>query len=136
VPEVRHGLEPLLLVDKTGTLTAGKPAVTDIVALQGSEDDLLRFAAAIECGSEHPLARAIVIAAENRHLAMPQAEGFESITDTGVLGTVDGRRVALGNAALLEGLGWLLDPRIAALAMSLSSVSVIGNALRLRRVSL
>jgi cation transport ATPase len=129
-------LEPLLLVDKTGTLTAGKPAVTDIVALQGSEDDLLRFAAAIERGSEHPLARAIVIAAENRHIAMPQAEGFESITGTGVLGTVDGRRVALGNAALLEGLGWLLDPRIAALAMSLSSVSVIGNALRLRRVSL
>jgi cation transport ATPase len=77
-----------------------------------------------------------VIAAENCHLAMPQAEGFESVTGTGVLGTVDGRRVALGNAVLLEGLGWLLDPRIATLAMSLSSVSVIGNALRLRRVSL
>jgi Cu+-exporting ATPase len=98
-----------LLVDKTGTLTAGKPAVTDIVALQGAEDDLLRLAAAIERGSEHPLAQAIVIAAENRHLAVPQAEGFESVTGKGVLGRVDGRRVALGNAALLEGLGISID---------------------------
>jgi Cu+-exporting ATPase len=69
----------------------------------------LRLAAAIERGSEHPLAQAIVIAAENRHLAVPQAEGFESVTGKGVLGRVDGRRVALGNAALLEGLGISID---------------------------
>jgi Cu+-exporting ATPase len=98
-----------LLVDKTGTLTAGKPAVTDIVALQRSEDDVVRLAAAVERGSEHPLAQAIVIAAEQRHLTVPQSQGFESVTGKGVLGTVDGRRVALGNAALLEGLGISID---------------------------
>jgi Cu+-exporting ATPase len=94
-----------LLVDKTGTLTAGKPAVTDVVALQASDDDVLRLAAAVERSSEHPLAQAIVAAAEQRHLTLPQVRDFESITGKGIVGTVDGRRVAIGNAALLEGLG-------------------------------
>ncbi|MES1973810.1 MAG: heavy metal translocating P-type ATPase [Pseudomonadota bacterium] len=91
-----------LVVDKTGTLTEGRPSVTAIVAADGfGEDDLLRLAAGVERASEHPLARAIVAAAEGRGIALPEVADFDSPTGKGALGTVEGRRVLLGNAAFL-----------------------------------
>ena len=95
-----------LVVDKTGTLTEGKPRLVSVTPAPGvSEDELLRLAASLERGSEHPLAAAIVKGAEARGLALVNAEGFESITGKGVKGRVNGRTVALGNRALMESLG-------------------------------
>ena len=95
-----------LVVDKTGTLTEGKPKLTTVVALPGlSEDELLTLAAGLEKGSEHPLASAIVGGAEARGLKLTPASGFQSLTGKGVRGTVDGRSVALGNAKLFAELG-------------------------------
>ncbi len=96
----------MLVVDKTGTLTEGKPRLTDVAAAEGmDEQDLLSLAAGLEKGSEHPLAEAIVDGARERGLKIADATGFETITGKGVLGTVSGRRVALGNAAMLADLG-------------------------------
>jgi Cu+-exporting ATPase len=95
-----------LVIDKTGTLTEGKPKVTAVVpAANMSEDDLLRLAASLERDSEHPLAAAIVKAAEERKLALAKAADFDSPTGKGVVGTIEGKRVALGNARLLADLG-------------------------------
>ncbi|HEU4934118.1 MAG TPA: heavy metal translocating P-type ATPase [Pyrinomonadaceae bacterium] len=94
-----------LVVDKTGTLTEGKPKLVTVVPLQGSEKELLRLAASLERGSEHPLAAAIVSGAEDRDVDLVKAEAFESITGKGVKGTVDGHSVALGNRALVEEAG-------------------------------
>ncbi len=95
-----------LVVDKTGTLTEGKPRLVTVEAVQGvAEATLLRLAATLEKASEHPLAAAIVKGAENRGLALGAVEGFESMTGKGVRGKVEGRDVALGNRALLEALG-------------------------------
>ena len=95
-----------LVVDKTGTLTEGRPAVTAIVAMAGFDEAvLLRLAASVESLSEHPLARAIVEAARARNLANPPATGFDSPTGKGALGTVEGQRVALGNGRFLGELG-------------------------------
>jgi Cu+-exporting ATPase len=95
-----------LVIDKTGTLTEGKPKVTAVVAAAGfAEDELLRLAASLERGSEHPLAAAIVKAAEEKKLALASAADFDSPTGKGVVGTIDGKRVALGNARLLADLG-------------------------------
>ena len=95
-----------LVVDKTGTLTMGKPKLISVVAAQGfDEADVLRLAAAIEKGSEHPLAAAIVEGAVERGLNVPTSSGFASHTGKGVTGTVDDRAVALGNAALMTDLG-------------------------------
>lgn len=92
-----------LVVDKTGTLTEGKPQLVALVAFEGMDEaTLLRLAAGLERGSEHPLAAAIVAAAEARQLTIPAAENFQSITGMGVVGTVEGRKVALGNAGLLR----------------------------------
>ena len=103
----------LLLVDKTGTLTAGRPAVTDIFPADGSDTDaVLGLAAALERGSEHPLAEAILNAADDRGIDVPVAAEFESAAGQGVRGRVDGRAVALGNPALMDHL----DVSIAALA--------------------
>jgi Cu+-exporting ATPase len=94
-----------LIVDKTGTLTEGKPSLTSIVPLNTtSESELLRLAASIERGSEHPLAAAIVTAAQRKNLALSEAEAFQSITGKGVIGKIDGRVVALGNSKLFEQL--------------------------------
>ena len=91
-----------LVVDKTGTLTLGKPRLIEVRPAAGfDEAEVLRLAAALEKGSEHPLAAAIVAGAEIRGLELPEAGDFASITGKGVSGTVDGRAVALGNAALL-----------------------------------
>ncbi len=96
----------VLLVDKTGTLTAGKPAVRTVLALEpGREDEVLRLAAAVEKASEHPLASAIVAAAAARGLAPGEAHDFRAVPGKGVVGRVDGRDVALGNAALMDELG-------------------------------
>jgi Cu+-exporting ATPase len=94
-----------IVVDKTGTLTEGKPKVTAIVSLADrSETDLLRLAAALERSSEHPLAAAIVAAAEERGIAVGSPGNFRSITGKGVVGTVENFEVALGNRALMEEL--------------------------------
>ena len=91
-----------LIVDKTGTLTVGKPKLVAVLARAGhDESEVLRLAASLERGSEHPLAEAIVAGAEERGVAMVEAEAFEAITGIGVKGVVDGRPVALGNARLL-----------------------------------
>jgi Cu+-exporting ATPase len=92
-----------LVVDKTGTLTLGKPRVTQIVPASGfTEPDVLRLAAALEQASEHPLAAAIVASAHERDLTLEASHDFQSVTGQGVLGTVGGRRVALGNAKLMQ----------------------------------
>ena len=91
-----------LVVDKTGTLTLGKPELVAVVADKGfEENDVLRLAASIERASEHPLAAAIVAGAEARGIAIPKAEHFESVTGKGVYGAAEGRRVVLGNRAML-----------------------------------
>jgi P-type Cu+ transporter len=95
-----------LVVDKTGTLTEGRPAVTRIIAAPGfTEDDVLRLSASVERASEHPLARAIVDAAQDRGLTLSPVTEFDSPTGKGALGLVEGRRVILGNAAFLDGHG-------------------------------
>src|SRR5690606_26214276 len=89
-----------IVVDKTGTLTEGKPSVTGILTAEGvDEAELLRLAASVERASEHPLAAAIVAAAESRGLAIAAVADFDSPVGKGVLGTIEGKRVALGNAA-------------------------------------
>jgi len=94
-----------VIVDKTGTLTEGKPRLTDVVALKGDETQVLRLAAALERGSEHPLAEAIIAGARDRGLTPERAEDFEAVTGKGVRGTVAGQSVALGNAAMMAELG-------------------------------
>ncbi|MGH7161438.1 MAG: heavy metal translocating P-type ATPase, partial [Acetobacteraceae bacterium] len=92
----------LLVVDKTGTLTEGKPEVTRIAPAPGFEEqELLRLAASLEQSSEHPLAAAIVRAARARNMALAEPARFQSVTGEGVRGQIDGRRVALGNARLM-----------------------------------
>jgi Cu+-exporting ATPase len=92
-----------LIMDKTGTLTEGKPRLTSVVPMDGtSESELLHCAASIERGSEHPLAAAIVAGAEERNIALSEAQEFSSITGKGVVGNIDGQQVVLGNSNLLE----------------------------------
>ncbi|WFU72639.1 heavy metal translocating P-type ATPase [Bradyrhizobium sp. CB2312] len=95
-----------LVVDKTGTLTEGKPKVVAIVAASGSaEDDILRMAASVERASEHPLADAIMRAAKERQLSLGQVEAFDSPTGKGATGRVDGKTIVLGNARYLTSIG-------------------------------
>nr|WP_198344727.1 heavy metal translocating P-type ATPase [Burkholderia ubonensis] len=93
----------VLIVDKTGTLTEGRPAFQRAVGTNGhSADDVLRLAASLDQGSEHPLAAAIVAAAREKRLQLDRAEKFESATGIGVRGLVAGRQLALGNTALMQ----------------------------------
>ena len=95
-----------LIVDKTGTLTEGRPVFEKAVAAAGfNETDLLRLAASLDQGSEHPLAQAIVTAARTAKLELSKADGFESGSGIGVQGSVDGKALALGNATLMKDLG-------------------------------
>ena len=95
-----------LVIDKTGTLTEGRPALTALLPADGiAEADLLRWAAAIERGSEHPLGAAILKGAEARGIAAGAAEDFDSVTGQGALGRVEGAEVRVGNAALLAAAG-------------------------------
>lgn len=110
-----------LIVDKTGTLTEGKPTLDSVIPQPGiSESELLQLVASLERSSEHPLAAAIVKGAEMRNLALAEVGGFSSTTGKGVTGTVSGKQVAVGNAELFRDLG--IDP-----------VSLLGRAEELRR---
>jgi Cu+-exporting ATPase len=110
-----------LVVDKTGTLTEGKPKVVAIIPTDGvSEAEVLRLAASVERASEHPLAAAIIAAAAERGIALAEAGGFDSRAGKGVVGTVDGRSVALGNLSFLAELG-------------ITATSLAADADRLRR---
>jgi P-type Cu2+ transporter len=102
------GIDTVVL-DKTGTLTRGEPEVVAVVTADGDEDRLLRLVAGAERESEHPLAAAIVNAAEGRGLQPGRAESFEAVPGHGALATVDGRRLAVGNTRLLEREGISLD---------------------------
>jgi P-type Cu+ transporter len=95
-----------VVVDKTGTLTVGKPTVVALKPAPGvNEETLLKFAASLERGSEHPLAAAIVRAAVDRNLSLVKLDGFESVSGKGVIGTIDGRKVALGNRFMMQAAG-------------------------------
>ncbi|WP_305987578.1 heavy metal translocating P-type ATPase [Roseibium sp. MMSF_3544] len=99
-----------IVVDKTGTLTEGRPAVSEIVPSPGvSKDRVLKLAAALEKGSEHPLAEAILDAAEAEQLDVPAVHAFEAVTGKGVTGELDGSRFSLGNAAFARETGASLD---------------------------
>ena len=92
-----------VVVDKTGTLTEGKPQVTGLVAAEGvSEKELMQFVGGLEKGSEHPLAHAILEKARAMQLTLPDAEGFDSPSGKGVTGSIDGQRVLAGNRLLME----------------------------------
>jgi Cu+-exporting ATPase len=109
-----------LVVDKTGTLTEGKPRVTAILPRPGfDEDAVVRFAASLERSSEHPLAAAIIAEAQARGASLTEATDFRAETGMGVVGRIDGRRVALGNVKLLE-------------TLRVATASVAGDADRLR----
>ena len=95
-----------LVVDKTGTLTEGKPSLTQVVAAPGFEtDDILRLTAAVERASEHPLARAVVAAAEKAALTVPDVSDFDAPAGKGAVGSVEGRRVAVGSSSFLHSQG-------------------------------
>jgi Cu+-exporting ATPase len=94
-----------LVVDKTGTLTEGRPALIEVVTEGMAEDELLGLVAALEAQSEHPLARAIVEGANERGIPLPEVESFDSITGKGISGRVAGRGVAIGNVAMMQDAG-------------------------------
>ncbi len=131
-----------LIVDKTGTLTEGKPKFDSVVASPGfAEDEVLRLAASLDQGSEHPLGDAIVSAAKERKLVLDKVDGFESSTGIGVRGSVGGKALALGNTALMTQLGVTVEPlkeRAEALRASGASVmflAVDGHSAGLLAVS-
>jgi Cu+-exporting ATPase len=99
-----------LVVDKTGTLTEGKPRLTDVLPMTGFEENaLLRIAAALERSSEHPLAAAIVRGAEEKKLVLPEVTNFRSVTAGGVAGTVEGKNMLVGKLKFLEAEGVAVD---------------------------
>jgi Cu+-exporting ATPase len=98
-----------VVLDKTGTVTEGKPAVTDVAPVGLPADELVRLTAAAEAGSEHPLARAVAAAARERGLSVPRAESFEAVPGHGLVATVEGRRVLVGNARHLAARGVAFD---------------------------
>ena len=98
-----------LIVDKTGTLTEGKPTLASVLPQPGtSESELLQFVASLERSSEHPLAAAIVKGAEAKKLTLTDVQGFSSITGKGVKGTISGKQIAVGNSEMFRELG--IDP--------------------------
>jgi Cu2+-exporting ATPase len=123
-----------VILDKTGTLTRGEPEVVEIATDGIDENELLRLVAAVEGESEHPLARAIVNAARARGLELPSVSGFEAVPGHGALATVDGHRLAVGNARLLEQQHIQLDglaPQANSLAgqgQTVVSVAIDGHA--------
>jgi Cu+-exporting ATPase len=126
-----------IVLDKTGTLTRGRPSVTTVAPLRGSEAELLLLAAAVEVGSEHPLGEAIVAQARQLGIEPPGAEAFQSVTGQGVRARVDGREIAVGNRELMQQTGVSvdgLDSSVREVALSGASpmyVSVDGQAVGL-----
>src|SRR5205085_4441642 len=132
--ETVHKVQTVVL-DKTGTITEGRPGVTDIVAAEGfNEDELLRLAASVERASEHPLGESIVRRAEERGLSFSRVENFRALAGHGVEGSAEGRRVTVGNLRMMEERGVSLDgmgERAASLASEAKTtmfVSVDGRA--------
>jgi Cu+-exporting ATPase len=137
--ERAHSLKAVVL-DKTGTITVGEPSVTDIVPAAASdkhpmsEDDLLRWAASAERGSEHPLGEAIVRAAQARGLSLAEPDGFEAVTGHGIVAEVERRQIALGNLKMMNGrsvhLNGLEDraARLASEAKTAMWVAIDGEA--------
>jgi P-type Cu+ transporter len=100
-----------LVVDKTGTLTLGRPKLTELIAVEGVNDvELLQAAASLEKASEHPLAAAILAAAKEKNISLLAVDGFQSVTGKGVTGNLAGKQVAIGNAALMEQVGASAEP--------------------------
>lgn len=111
--EIAHKLDTIVL-DKTGTITKGEPALTDVHPAAGfSETELLRLVGAVERSSEHPLAQAIVLGALGRGIELPETSAFDSLTGQGVRGFVEGHEVLVGNARLLANVGVTPDSAIA-----------------------
>ena len=103
----------VVVFDKTGTLTRGEPSVTDVVALSDRpQDEVLRLAAAVEVGSEHPLGEAIVREAKHQRLDLPSVKNFEAIPGHGIHGTVNGDRVLLGNRRLFHDQNYKIHPEV------------------------
>jgi Cu+-exporting ATPase len=129
----RSGNVSVVVLDKTGTITNGQPAVTDIVANGVSKDELLRLAASVEKGSEHPLGESIWAEATSRGLALGEAAGFKSEPGYGVQAEVEGRSVAVGNIRMMEMHGYSLNgmesevKRLQAEAKTAMLVSLDGN---------
>jgi len=113
--EIAHRVNTVVF-DKTGTLTEGRPKVVDIVPLEGQADDILRLAASVQSVSEHPLAHAMVEAAAEKQLVLEPSTQFKSHTGKGVTATIDGQRIAIGNAALMSELDIDASPAEADLA--------------------
>jgi Cu+-exporting ATPase len=107
----KAGKVKMVILDKTGTITKGRPAVTDIVAtgFPGSEDELLRLAASVEKGSEHPLGESMVAEAGNRGLALSDPSGFEALSGLGVQAEVDGLKIAVGNLRMAHDCNFRLN---------------------------
>ncbi len=105
----RAGQLTTIVLDKTGTITAGRPTVTALIAVNGDEDELLRLAASLEAGSEHPLAEAIVNAAHERDLVLMAVSNFVASAGHGVQGEVDGKQLLLGNRRLLAQQNVVVD---------------------------
>ena len=126
-----------VVMDKTGTLTKGEPEVTDVIAVGFDEDEMLALVAAVERESEHPLAQAIVVAAEDRALPVVRADGFDSVPGHGAIATVDGHQVIVGNRRLLDregiDLGSLAETReeLAAGGRTAVAVAIDGTAVGL-----
>jgi P-type Cu+ transporter len=111
-----------IVLDKTGTLTRGKPAVTRVVTVNGfAENDVLGLAAAAEVGSEHPLGEAVVARARDLRLSLPPVEGFQSVTGMGVQATVDGHAVIIGNRAMMAEWSVAID------ALASASTEIAGS---------
>jgi len=125
----RLGTADTLLLDKTGTVTLGKPTLSAVEAVAPcSEAEVLRLAAAAERGSEHPLAAAVVAGARARGVALVEGSAFQAVPGQGVSATVDGRRVILGNVALLQGMGIdleVLRPRLEELSVRGETVMLL-----------
>ncbi len=123
-----------LVIDKTGTLTEGRPRlVTVLIAAGISEEEVLRLSAGLETGSEHPLAAAIIAGARDRGIPPAAASNFESLTGAGVTGTVGGRQVALGNLHLMERARVVVAAPGAAPAADPSAIALMGRADELSR---
>ncbi len=125
----RAGQITTVVLDKTGTITTGRPEVTDVVAAPGTDErGLLALAASVERASEHPLAQAVVRAAESQSVAVPAATEIEALPGRGIVGRVDGRRVMIGNVDLMRDrgvdVGWT-DGEIARLARAARTVMLV-----------